>query len=349
MTIRGVVMWVHFGLGVTAALVLAIVSLTGAYITFQKPLERWLTPVPTVEPFTGQADLPAVAAAVQRRYTANIADIDVAADNRATVARLRDRTLVFLDPSDNSIVGVRDVSFASLPNLTAVMRRLHGGLMLGPRGRMIVSLATFEAMLLALTGLWLWWRKKHWRLGPWRGSVFRVSWDLHSATGIWFLVPLLAMGITGLLLAMPGPVYRSSGVEPAPYLNPPRSQMVESGTSIDLPRALASAAEVRPGERLMGVSIPGIPTGVFGVRTSRETVFVDQYDGRVIEVRPLRTPTAADHALDQVELAHTGELWGIPGQTVMTLGTLMLFIMTVTGVVLGWKRVAILLKKQVND
>jgi uncharacterized iron-regulated membrane protein len=35
-------------------------------------------------------------------------------------------------------------------------------------------------------------------------------------------------------------------------------------------------------------------------------------------------------------------LLGIPGRAIMTLGSLMLAVMTVTGVVLGWKRFVIL-------
>jgi uncharacterized iron-regulated membrane protein len=69
---------------------------------------------------------------------------------------------------------------------------------------------------------------------------------------------------------------------------------------------------------------------------------VDQYNGSLIEVRPHRALTAGDHALKAVEDLHSGELIGIPGQALMTLGSLMLFVMTATGVILGWKRLVIL-------
>jgi len=43
-----------------------------------------------------------------------------------------------------------------------------------------------------------------------------------------------------------------------------------------------------------------------------------------------------------VEKLHTGELLAVPGRAIMTLGSLMLAVMTITGVVLGWKRLLIL-------
>jgi uncharacterized iron-regulated membrane protein len=65
----------------------------------------------------------------------------------------------------------------------------------------------------------------------------------------------------------------------------------------------------------------------------------------VIEVRPDRSLTAADHAYEAVEELHSGALLGVPGIAIMTLGSLMLAVMTITGVVLGWKRLLILAGK----
>jgi uncharacterized iron-regulated membrane protein len=69
----------------------------------------------------------------------------------------------------------------------------------------------------------------------------------------------------------------------------------------------------------------------------------------VLEVRPPRSPNAADHAYKVVEELHTGELFGITGRAIMTLGTLMLAVMTITGAVLGWKRLLILAGKLARD
>ena len=212
-------MWVHLVLGLTGAVLLAVVGITGVYITFQRPLEGWLNPIPSVPAFGGSPDLTAIVSAAEARFAPRrVARVEVRPQGEATIVRLRDRTIVFVNPGDATIIGSREARFASLENLTAVMRRLHTNLLLGRKGRLLVTAATAEALLLVLTGLWLWWRKKHWQFRPWRGSVFRVSWDLHNATGIWFFVPLLSMVITGLLMSMhrdqaPQPAAEPEGVD----------------------------------------------------------------------------------------------------------------------------------------
>ena len=345
MKVRGLLMWVHLVLGLTAAVSLALVAMTGTYITFQRPLERWLNPIPSVPGFNGPADVLAIVTAAEARFAPHrAAAVEVRPHGEASIVRLRDRTIVFVNPGDATIIGSRPSRSASLENLTELMRRLHTSLLLGPKGRLLVTFATAEALLLSLTGLWLWWRKKQWQFRPWRGSVFRIAWDLHSATGIWFFVPLLSMITTGLLIAMPTPIHRLAGVLPAPWPNPPASRV--DATSLPVPAALSRVLSVAdsavPGEPTSGLVIPSAPTGAYAVAKPRVMVFVDQFSASVIEVRPHRQPTAADEASLTVERIHTGELLGVPGRVVMTLGSLMLAAMTITGVVLGWKRLLIL-------
>lgn len=343
MTFRGLLMWLHLILGLTGAILLAIIGVTGAYITFQGPLQRLFNPIPSITEFTGSTDAASMLAVVEREFAPRrVATIDVRT-REATLVRLQDRTVVFVDPRSLQVLGARYGRFASLENLTTVMRRLHTDLLLGPKGRLLVTLATAEALLLALTGLWLWWKKRHWQFTRWRGSIFRVSWDLHNATGIWFVVPVLAMVITGLALAVPGPVSRMAGAPPAPWLNAPEVNTAPpEAAPVAIARVLSAADSALPGEPLIRLVIPPGPRSTFAVGKSRHTVYIDQYSGDVVEVRAHRALTAGDNALEAVEQLHTGEMLGLPGQAVMTLGSLTLAVMTVTGVVLGWKRLVIL-------
>ena len=350
MTFRGLLMWVHLVLGLSAALILAVVAATGAYITFQDPLTRWLNPVPAVSRTSSTADIAQIVNRVEERFVPQrVTSVEVR-EGEATVVRLQDRTAVFVHPDSASIIAVRQGRFASLENLTAVMRGLHTHLLLGAKGRAIVTLATLEALLLALTGLWLWWRKKQWKFRPWRGSIFLLSWDLHNATGIWFVAPVLSMVVTGLLLAMPGPVYRYAGALPAPWIDPPVSAVPVAGaTPLPVARVLAVADSARPGETTTHLSIPLSQRGAFAVGTRNETVFVDQFSGAVIAIQPHRSPTAGDHAIDGVEQLHTGAGLGLPGTVIMTLGSMMLALMTVTGALLGIKRLLILTRVRSGD
>lgn len=349
MTFRGFLMWVHLVLGLTGALIIAIVAVTGAYITFQQPLTRWLNPVPLIASQSNSVDAPAIIQAVEARFAPRrVASIAIGEGNYATTVRLLDRTTVFVDPSNASIVGAREARFASLENLTTVMRRLHTSLVLGARGRLLVTLATGEALLLALTGIWLWWRKKHWQFRAWRGSLFRVSWDLHNASGIWFLVPVVAMLVTGLLIATPTLVFRVAGMRPATWVGAPPSANSDSHEQVPLATVLTLADSVAPGA-VLGVSIPFGPVASYAVRKANVTVYIDQFTGAVIEARGPLLPNAADHAFKVVEDLHTGAYFGKAGRAIMTLGTLMLAVMTITGFLLGWKRLLILAGKLARD
>jgi sulfite reductase (NADPH) flavoprotein alpha-component len=337
--LRTLLLWTHLALGLSAAVVLAIVAITGAYITFQVPLERWLTPIPPVASVPDAPDLAAFVATVERELASErVAQVEVRRNGDATIAALRNQALVFIDPIDGSILGVRERSLFSIGTLTRAMRVLHTNLLLGRRGHDIVIIATLECLLLAASGLWLWWRRKHWRFA-WKGSPFRVSWDLHNATGIWFLLPVVVIAVTGLLLPYPGIAYRMAGVTAEPWRALPTSG--EPGMAGSEPMSLASVLAVAdsalPGPT-ESLTIPGGPRGSYGVRKATHSAFVDQYTGRLIGVEP----NNANHpVLVQIEHAHTGALFGIAGRAVWTVASLMLALMTVTGVLLGWKRLMI--------
>jgi uncharacterized iron-regulated membrane protein len=319
-TFRALLLWIHLILGLTGAIVIAIASVTGAYIVLQVPLERLLIPVPQVVPSTAAPDIAAMVRAVEAQYAPRRVTHVKFADGRAAVLTLSDRSRAFVDPGDGSIVRFRQLTLVSFENFSTVMRRLHVNLLLGPKGRLVVTLATIEALLLALTGLWLWWRKKHWKFTRWRGSVYRVSWDLHNASGLWFLVPALAMIITGVLLYFLGPLAPPE----AGYTSVPTEGVVR----ISLPEGR------RPGPTIERLTITG---------------YVVRATGDVVHFPPPGTPTGIGRVVEVSSHLHTGDLLGVTGMTVMALGCVMLAVMTVTGAILGWKRILILARKRPDD
>ena len=81
--------------------------------------------------------------------------------------------------------------------------RLHGELMAGDRGSLLVELAASWTMVMILTGLILWWPNESERLAgilyPRLGRTGRIFWrDLHSVTGLWVSFFALFLLITGL-------------------------------------------------------------------------------------------------------------------------------------------------------
>jgi uncharacterized iron-regulated membrane protein len=98
--------------------------------------------------------------------------------------------------------------------------RLHENLLFGENGRTVNGVGAICAILLCLTGAVIWWPGiDHWRRGltvNWREPFARLSWDLHSALGLWAFAAFLLWGISGLYFVFPQPFNSALGsVDPA--------------------------------------------------------------------------------------------------------------------------------------
>ena len=102
-----------------------------------------------------------------------------------------DRLDALVDPYTGAIL--RTIDWDATP--VGVLYRLHGSLFSGDAGETVNAIAGLSLVVLAATGLYLW----PWRRGlqkgfviNWRGTTYRVCYDLHKATGI-IAVAFLAM------------------------------------------------------------------------------------------------------------------------------------------------------------
>ena len=79
----------------------------------------------------------------------------------------------------------------------------------GETGRRTNGVGAAVVMLSALSGLVVWWPGvQRWRRSAtieWRSNWKQLSWSLHSAFGLWFVLFILMWGITGLYLSYPAP------------------------------------------------------------------------------------------------------------------------------------------------
>ncbi|MFT4531064.1 MAG: putative iron-regulated membrane protein [Thalassolituus oleivorans] len=110
--------------------------------------------------------------------------------------------------------------------LIKIVRELHGELMLGNTGSILVELAGCWAIVLLVTGLYLWWPRNAKGMAgvlyPRLKTGSRQFWrDLHAVTGIWVSLLALFLLVTGLPWALVwGSAFneiRSIGAEPADH------------------------------------------------------------------------------------------------------------------------------------
>jgi uncharacterized iron-regulated membrane protein len=88
--------------------------------------------------------------------------------------------------------------------LVTMLMSLHDDLLGGMTGRSVNGIGAFAVLLVALTGLLVWWPG----IERWRHSLVihrgvgwkRFTWDLHSATGFWSFAFTLIFGLSGVYL-----------------------------------------------------------------------------------------------------------------------------------------------------
>ncbi|GAA0728915.1 PepSY-associated TM helix domain-containing protein [Sphingomonas japonica] len=194
----------HFYAGLFVIPFVLLLAVTGSFYLFKPQVERW-----EERAFQG---LPTTASVGPRAQV----DAALAAFPGARFASYRlpersgDAALVHVALPDGA--GMRDVfvapqgrvlgNIAPDDRLMEIDKRIHGELLLGKRGSWLVELAASWAIVLVLTGLYLWWPRGRGLAGvvwPRLRGGRRVFWrDLHAVTGFWISGLVLVLLVTGL-------------------------------------------------------------------------------------------------------------------------------------------------------
>jgi uncharacterized iron-regulated membrane protein len=263
---RAVWRW-HFYAGLFCLPFVAWLATTGSIYLFRPQIEAWLdrkyehvaAADATAAPPSAQvaAALAAVPGGVLNAYQLPAAPGSAV---QILVGKGKQLVRVYVNPVTREVIH-------QVPDDARPMRRifhLHGELLLGDRGSMIVELAASWAIVMLLTGLFLWWPRNARGLAgvayPRIGRGGRVVWrDLHAVTGFWvsgYALFLLFSGLPwakswgGLLKDV-----RGTGK------NAPVVQAWATGTSSELAQRMAMNTQGAADEHAMhqGMAMTGGP------------------------------------------------------------------------------------------
>lgn len=201
---RAVWRW-HFYASLFCIPFVLILATSGAIYLFKPQIEVWndrsydhleITGSPT-----SAADQIAAALAAVPDATLNAYELPQADDAAARVILRHDGEAirVYVHPESLQVLGM-------IPEDERFMRllfRLHGELLMGDRGSMVVELAASWTIIMILTGLYLWWPRQSKGLGgivyPRLRAGSRIFWrDIHSVTGVWISGLALFLLLSGL-------------------------------------------------------------------------------------------------------------------------------------------------------
>ncbi|UVK99538.1 sulfite reductase flavoprotein subunit alpha [Pseudomonas sp. B21-048] len=345
----------HWFFGISAGLVLALMGITGATVSFQDEILRALNPsVLHVEKQVAGVLPPAeLVEKIEGASGKKVSMLMVETDS-GNAARVfftpppgeRRGQMRYFDPYTAEFMGD-----ATGQDFFGLMLQLHRFLAMGDTGRQITGACTLILLFFCLSGLYLRWPRqwKNWRTWvtlDWKKKGRSFNWDLHSVAGTWCLGFYLLAALTGLswsyewynkgltrlLSDSPQNEQVRSGRGPAPSGPAPTADYAAIWSSI------YSAAG--PGLSSYNVRMPpvaGQPATVFYLLKNsphdqaRNQIILDPATGIVSRHDRYSDKSFKAQLLTSIYALHVGSYFGLVGRIILTIAALAMPLFFITG------------------
>ncbi len=290
MTLRKVFFWTHLLAGVTAGLVILIMSVTGVLLTYERQMTAGADgyfvsrPTPDARPLGTEA----LAALAREGRRGELAAITLRSEPAPATFSFGRESTVFLDPYTGQVLGEGSKRARAFFHVVTDWHRwLAAESDSRPLGRAATGAANLAFLFIVLSGIVIWWPKgltfQHLRpitlfQGGLAGKARDFNW--HNVFGSWSAIPLVFIVAGGVVISYPWAsdlVYKLSGSEP-PRRGGPAAAGGPAGAgarptqgggqrdsarppaSLDgLDRAWATAASQVPGWQSLSVRVPPAP------------------------------------------------------------------------------------------
>jgi uncharacterized iron-regulated membrane protein len=364
---------VHSVIGLAISLVLGLIGLTGAMLSFEDEivaaLNRHVAHVevrsaPVLKPDALVALVQAVPAA------GKVGAISMSSEPGATV-RIRfargeggERSSVYVDPYDGRVLSaMRGEGFF------VTLRNLHRFLLLPGNGngvgRQITGIAVLGLLVLLISGLVLRWPRrvrsiknaiKTW-LKPNLATPGRpFHWSLHSVAGTWVLPIYLVSVLTGLWWSFDwykdGAIWLLSSqlakTAPAPVPRGPKTGAGAATPALSFDKVWSTfLADQGSRYAIATMQMPNGAGAIMRVRSvakdapheeARDEFRIDGVTGRMVSAERYNDKTSGERILASVLHIHTGAAFGLPGRILFMLAAALMPLFTVTGFILYFSR-----------
>ena len=364
---RRLLFWLHLISGVTAGAVILIMSATGVILALKPQIQNWVdrdiryvTPQP--ERLGVQALLSATKAA---RPESAPQSLTLARDPAlAVTVGLGTAGNLYVNPYTGTVLGSSSVRTSEFfQSMTNWHRYLAMSGESRATGRSITGISNAAFLVLAISGLYIWWPRQFTRraLKPivWfrqtsTGRARDFNW--HNTIGFWCLLPIVIMTMSGVVISYPWAsdlVYRVTG-SPVPA----RGQRAEGWVAresrgqaavmpVELDRIWARAEAQVPTWSILTMRLPAregapvaftITDGANWNAFARSTLTVSSGTGEAVQWQPYERNSLGQKVRGWLRFAHTGELGRLPGQLIAGIGCLGGVFLVYTGLSLAFRR-----------
>lgn len=352
---RKVLFWLHLASGIVAGVIIFIMCVTGALLSFERNIIEWSEgDVRYVAASSEQRLEPSaiLAKVVEARPDAKPSALAIPNEpNAAWQVSLGREGILFADPYTGAITGE---SNKSVRGVMSELRNWHRYVALSgdqrPIGKAITGFCNVLFLFLAISGMYIWiprvWAWKSFKPVMWfksglRGKPRNFNW--HNVIGIWTSVLLIIFTLTATVISYQWAsnlLYTITGNEvPAPSGG--QQGQPQPDPDFVIPANLDASWELAetqsPTWKTISLRLPvtkdsavfTIDEGIYWNIFGRSAMTVDTATASVSKWDPYGERNAAVQLRSWFRFTHTGETGGILGQIIG-------FIACVGGAVLVW-------------
>ncbi len=362
MPLRKVFFWLHLAAGVTAGIVIFVMSVTGVLLTYQRQIVAWADRDTRSLPPEGLSRLETTALLSKASEGGDPEapfSLTLRSDPAApaSINLGRGRTL-YLNPYTGELLGEGNQETREFFRVVTDWHRWLGASGESrTTGRTITGASNLAFLFLVASGFYLWW-PRNWTWPGLRGVVFfrrglrgkARDFNWHNVIGLWSAAPLFLVVLSGVVISYPWAtdlLYRATGSEaPRRRAEAPREQeRVADFQGLDEAWKVAEAQV--PGWRSITVRFSPSPDDSWsfaidrgnGARPDlRAQLTVDRRTGEVAGFEPYSDQPPAQKIRGWLRFLHTGEALGIAGQTVAGVVSAGAAFLVFTGLSLSWRR-----------
>ncbi len=378
MSFRKVIFWVHLLCGVITGIVIFIMSITGVALTYEKQMTAWadqnLYQIQIPEDKIHLSAETLIEKFRQARPDANPARLTLYSDPASPASIMAiPGGAVFVNPYNGEILGT---GAQSIRKFFRFMTDLHRWLALTGEnrgiGRAITGACNMAFFFLVITGFYLWWPRK-WTLSLLRATTwFRrglsskardSNW--HYVFGFWCALPLVLVVGSAIVISYPWAsnlVFQLAGSEisfqsgprgaPSKKVPPggPGSQLDVSPPALqleDIDDLVERTKKQSNSWKTIGFQIPTVAdkTVVFTIEKGtaaqpqhRSTITFDKNSLQIVRSEDFKDQDPGLRARIWMRFVHTGEYYGILGQTIAGIVSIAGVLLVWTGIALSYRR-----------
>lgn len=368
--VKAALLQVHSIAGLVLALLLSLIALTGAIMSFEGEIVDHLNAgIMQVTPRTTPALMPDELVSRLKAVpdAGKVAAITLSSDSSASVhvRFARDEqgarpSSLYVDPYDGGVLGV-----SRGEDFFATVRRLHRWLLIPGDakgwGRQITGIAVLGLIVMLVSGLVLRWPRRASSVKMWLKPNLGLSGrglhrSLHAVIGSWVLPVYLVMTLTGLWYSfdwykegvgwlLSRPHVAAAKMQPKQPRPPGRP---EPAKPVGFDRAWSTLQrEESGGFARAQLTLPAGPGTVMRIRTwpkgstldsMRDEFRIDAVTGQVVSAERYADKTLGEKVIAGVLDIHRGAFLGWPGKLAFMMAAALMPLFAITGVLLYLSR-----------